>query len=181
MVATGSCVDPLTETPRCAVDEDSCDPGDGWVDAASTAAAGTACVLCDAGDLVWPTSSPTTAGFAAQISGFGGAKFGGCYDGTLNARRCEYNATYCGPSEVWKTPTELSYLGVEACSCEDTEIGACYDVAETHVATCHVHANQCPDGYYWIEPLYVYYGGHTCTCDMQRRNRTFSGMRQVRL
>ena len=128
-VVTGSCVDALTGTPRCAVDADSCDAGDAWVDARATLAGGADCALCDAAALVWPSSAPTTAAAVAAKSGFGGAEFGGCYDAALNARRCEYNSSYCGAGETWMTPTELAYNGQQACECEDAEIGACYDVA----------------------------------------------------
>ena len=168
-VRTGSCVDALTSTPRCTVDADSCDAGDTWVDAVATEAGGTTCVLCDSVDLVWPTAQPTTALMATtDAGGAGGTEFGACYDASLNVRRCEYNSTYCVADEIWMAPSDLASSGLDACYCASTEIGACYDVMVTHVATCHVHANQCPDTYLWIASGYEYAGGHTCTCDENR-------------
>ena len=38
----------------------------------------------------------------------------------------------------------------------------------THVATCHVHPNQCPDTQIWIAAGYVYASGHSCRCDANR-------------
>jgi len=169
-VRTGSCVDALTSTPRCTVDADSCDAGDTWVEAIATEAGGTTCVLCDAADLVWPTAQPTTAAAAAaaEADGAGGTEFGACYDASLNVRRCEYNSIYCAADEMWMAPSDLASSGLDACYCASTEIGACYDVVTTHVATCHVHANQCPDTYLWIASGWEYAGGHTCTCDENR-------------
>ena len=167
-VLVGACVDPMTQTPNCAVDEWSCNDGDEWWDPRTTESNGYECLLCDESDLVWPTSEPTTTAAAATVSIFGGAEFGGCYDSSLNARRCEYNSSHCGPEEAWMTPVDLAMAGQNPCSCEDTEIGACYTVTTDHVATCHVHPNQCPDDTIWIDAGYVYGSGHTCLCDRFR-------------
>ena len=59
------------------------------------------------------------------------------------------------------------------CTCDETPVGSCYDVQNTHVATCHLHEDQCPvysDGstHYWISHDYTFADGSTCTCGYNR-------------
>ena len=44
-----------------------------------------------------------------------------------------------------------------SCSLSDIDVGACYDAANTHVATCVLDSTMCPNSsYYFISAGYEY-------------------------
>lgn len=103
-------------------------------------------------------------------------ELGGCYDSSSNSVRCALNSSYCeDDGTMWLTPNVVQtdiYYG-SPCTCDETPVGSCYDVQQTHVATCHLHEDQCPvysDGstHYWISHDYTFADGSTCTCGYNR-------------
>jgi len=112
-------------------------------------------------------------GIFVPVQGFGVAEFGACYDASTNTITCNFNRTFCnatcvnteagtpsrclawGPTPEWKTPTQLAAMSTPvSCTCEKTHVGSCYTVSTDHVATCHLHREQCPSGTLWIQSGY---------------------------
>ena len=116
--------------------------------------------------------------FAAVLAApaLANVELGGCYESSSNSVRCALNSSYCeDDGTMWLTPNVVQtdiYYG-SPCTCDETPVGSCYDVQNTHVATCHLHEDQCPvysDGstHYWISHDYTFADGSTCTCGYNR-------------
>jgi len=91
---------------------------------------------------------------------------GGCYSTTAHDVLCAFNSTYCEAGRVWVKPSELN----NPCSCSDerAHLGACYDFAESHVATCTLNEEQCVEGHSWIASGHTYADDTQCKCDQAR-------------
>jgi hypothetical protein len=115
------------------------------------------------------------------------AKLGACYHVETNTADCNFNSTFCtakcisqtqeggqttckeyGPKPVWWTPTKLKAANLPVCRCQTTHVGSCYTVRTDHVATCHLHKDQCPVDTVWINSGFTFSGGQHCMCHDNR-------------
>ena len=170
-VEVGACYSTTTHTLSCAVDADSCEDGGVFYDARTARdTLSMMCRLCNTSSIPFPTASPVVP--PAETTPEGVVEFGACYVSSTNTATCAFNASHCDPSagEAWVTPAALTALGLDACWCDVTPTGACYDMYGTHIATCHLHESQCPDNHYWIGVGYQYSDGSECTCADNRND-----------